>query len=90
MICTAPRPNPTMSSLDLNAASLDNSNRSDGGSTVEVESDVELEEEESDSEGGITTGSVNGSESSSSVASKQSDEYMEYRLAGLTADAAYK
>ena len=91
MICTAQRPNPMPSSLDSNAASLDNTSRSDGGSIVEEgESDVELDEDEVESDSGMTTGSVNGSESSSSVASKKSDEYMEYRLTGLTADAAYK
>lgn len=88
MICTAQRPNP--SSLDPNI-SLDGSSRSDRsdrGSTVDGDSDAELVEE-SDCEA-ITTESMNGSETSSSTTSKHFDDTMEYRLTGLTADAAYK
>ena len=86
MICTAQRPNP--SSLDVTTTSLDGStrsDRSDRGSTMDGESDLE----ESDLEEGISNESIH-SEASSLTASKLNDEYMEYRLSGLTADASYR
>jgi len=86
MICTAQRPN--LSSLDVTTTSLDGStrsDRSDRGSTMDGESDLD----ESDIEEGVSNESIH-SEASSLTASKLNDEYMEYRLSGLTADASYR
>lgn len=85
IICTAQRP--TISSIDPNTSldDLTRSDRSDHSSIVDGESDAELAEDEYE-----RTESMNGSEASSSIASKNCDEFMEYRLTGLIADASYK
>ena len=101
MICTAPRPSASPSSARTSSElsshnegddSFDKSNGDGNDDDVEMDSDAELHcVEES---GGDTSSIASSSNSSFSNnkggASSSSDEFMEYRLSGLTADASYK
>lgn len=100
MICTAPRPSAspssarTSSELSSHNEGDDSFDKSNDDDDVDDEMDSDAELHCVEESGGDTSSIASSSNSSFSNnkggASSSSDEFMEYRLSGLTADASYK